>query len=186
MAKTFQDMLECFGLAEKILAVIADNATANDTQTTKLSTLDNSFEEENRARCFNHTVQLSVKTLLKPFNMALSGKATYVDEMVEEDDDDQLIPEIDEGEDDEDEVDEEKDDEDDGIDELEQLSENEQEQVLKDTAAVRGTVTKVCPHETEDVCIYCIADGIPTGSTTFFCHYPFNNNHAPYMASHLH
>ena len=73
MANAFQDMLNRFGLTEKILAVNADNATSNDTQTTKLDQLDNSFEEENRVRCFNHTLQLSAKSLLKPFNMALSG-----------------------------------------------------------------------------------------------------------------
>ena len=75
MALAFQDMLERFGLTQKILAVNADNATANDKQTMKLSKLANSFEEEHRARCFNHTIQLSAKTLLKPFNTALGCRA---------------------------------------------------------------------------------------------------------------
>jgi hypothetical protein len=143
MAKAFQNMLERFGLTEKILSFNADNATANDKQTTKLSTLDNSFEEQNRARCFNHTVQLSAKTLLTPFNTALSGKAQDSIEMAAEDDDDQLVPEVDEEEGDEEDVDEEKDDEDDGIDELEQLSGYEREEILEETVAVRETVTKV-------------------------------------------
>ena len=39
---------------------------------------------------------------------------------------------------------------DDGIDKLEELSDDEQVQVLADTAAVCGTVTKVHNHETED------------------------------------
>src|SRR5258705_11663448 len=73
MANAFQDMLERFGLTEKILAFNADNATPNDVQTIKLDQLDNSFKEENRVRCFNHTLQLSAKSLLKPFNLALSG-----------------------------------------------------------------------------------------------------------------
>ncbi|KAG1724798.1 hypothetical protein EDB19DRAFT_1834044 [Suillus lakei] len=47
MAKAFQAMLERFGLTKRILAVNADNATANDAQTTKL---------------------LSAKALLKPFS----------------------------------------------------------------------------------------------------------------------
>jgi hypothetical protein len=76
MAKAFQAMLERFGLTEKILAFNADNATANDKQTTKLDALNNSFEEANRVRCFNHTLQLSAKALLAPFNTAISGKAT--------------------------------------------------------------------------------------------------------------
>ena len=40
-------MLEQFGLTEKIHAVNTDNATLNDTQTTKLDQLDNTFDEEN-------------------------------------------------------------------------------------------------------------------------------------------
>jgi hypothetical protein len=36
MANAFQAMLNQFGLTEKILAVNADNATSNDTQTSKL------------------------------------------------------------------------------------------------------------------------------------------------------
>ena len=48
MANAFQAMLERFSLTEKIIAVNADNATANDKQTTKLATLDNSFEETNQ------------------------------------------------------------------------------------------------------------------------------------------
>jgi hypothetical protein len=155
MAMAFQGMLERFGLTEKIHAVNADNATANDTQTTKLHALDNSFEEENRVRCFNHTLQLSAKSLLAPFNTAISQQAKQDDEMPEEDDDDQLIPEDDDDddddEDDEEEDDQDEDDQDDGIDELEALSENERVQVLEDTAVVRETVTKVRHHETKDV-----------------------------------
>ncbi|KAG2151559.1 uncharacterized protein EDB93DRAFT_1051851, partial [Suillus bovinus] len=51
-------MLEDFGLTQKILAFNGDNSTSNDTQTTKLDQLPNSFAKENRARCFNHTLQL--------------------------------------------------------------------------------------------------------------------------------
>jgi hypothetical protein len=47
MAKAFQKMLQDFGLTEKIHTVNTDNATSNDTQTTKLDQLDNTFEEEN-------------------------------------------------------------------------------------------------------------------------------------------
>jgi len=148
MAKACQEMVERFGITEKILAVNADNATANDKQTTALSESDNSFKEENRVRCFNHTLQLSAKALLRPFNPAL-GKVTRDDEMLGMDNDnDQLLPAVDEEEseeeedkDDEDEND--KDDEDDGIDEMDELGERGREQVIKDTAAVHETVTKV-------------------------------------------
>lgn len=46
-----------------------DNATSNDTQTTSMSELDtNTFKEENRVRCFTHTLNLSCKSILKPFS----------------------------------------------------------------------------------------------------------------------
>jgi len=142
MAKAFQDMLERFCLTEKILAVNADNATANDKQTTKLNDLDNSFNEANRVRCFNHTVQLSAKALLTPFNTALSGKVADDNEVAGETDNETPVPEFDDDEDQDEEL-EDKDDEDDGIDELQELNDNERDQVLKSTAAVRGAVTKV-------------------------------------------
>ena len=138
MAKAFQDMLEQFGLSEKILGLNADNASANDKLTTKLSSLNNSFQEDYRARCFNHTMQLSAKTLLKPFNTGLSSRDV---DITDEEDDDLLIPEAEEEDDDDN---NNKDDEDEGIDELETLSEEEQTQVLEDTAAVRTTLTRVC------------------------------------------
>jgi hypothetical protein len=156
MAMAFQEMLEWFGLTEKIHALNADNATSNDKQTTKLDALPNSFEEENRVRCFNHTMQLSAKSLLVPLNPAISQKATQDDEMPEEDEDQPLLEDDAEDEDDDDDEEnvEEDNDADDGINELEELSEDEQAQVLKNTAEVRETVTKVSHHETENVHTY--------------------------------
>ena len=153
MAKAFQDMLEQFGLSEKILGLNADNASANDKLTTKLSSLNNSFQEDYQAQCFNHTMQLSAKTLLKPFNTGLSGRDV---DITDEEDDDLLIPEAEEeGEEEDNDDNNNKDDEDDGIDELETLSEEERMQVLEDTAAVCTTLTKVCTpsHELGYVCI---------------------------------
>ena len=151
MAKAFQHMLEQFGLTEKILGLNADNASANNKLTTKLSSFDNSFKEEYRAQCFNHTMQLSAKTLLKPFNTALSGQDV---DITDEEDDDPLIPEAEEeGEEEDNNNNNDEDNEDDGIDELETLSEEERTQVLEDTAIVRTTLTKVCTHELEYVCL---------------------------------
>ncbi|KAG1876087.1 hypothetical protein C8R48DRAFT_591520, partial [Suillus tomentosus] len=64
LACAFQKMLEDFGLTQKTLTFNGDNATSNDMQTTKLGQLPNSFAKENCACCFNHTLQLSAKTLL--------------------------------------------------------------------------------------------------------------------------
>ena len=82
MVNVFQKMLQQFGLTKKILAINADNATSNDMQTTKLDQLDNTFDKENWVRCFNHTLQLSAKALLKPYNVGLSAKATDNDNEV--------------------------------------------------------------------------------------------------------
>ena len=159
MAVAFQKMLERFGLTKKIHTVNADNASANNKLMAKLDASDNSFEKDNHVRCFNHTMQLSAKTLLAPFNTAISQKATQDGEMPEEDDD---RPTLEEDEDNEDNEDNEEDDaqcandEDDGIDELGELSESERAGVLESTAAVRETVTKVCYLEAENVRIFAL------------------------------
>jgi len=185
MAKVFQDMLEQFGLTEKILGINADNASANDKQTTKLSSLNNSFKEEYRARCFNHTLQLSAKTLLKPFNTALSSKVADEVNIGDDDNDDPLIladpDEEGEEEDNNDNNDEEKDDDDDGVDELETLSEEERMEVLEDTAAVRATVTKVCDYEAG----YAYFIDVSTGTTTVFHDHSLDDNCSACLASDL-
>jgi hypothetical protein len=58
--------------------MIADNATSNDKQREDLAAMDNSFEEQNHVRCFNHTLQLSAKALMRPFNPAL-GRTRDID-----------------------------------------------------------------------------------------------------------
>jgi len=66
----------CLNLSSlQILAVNVDNASLNDTQGQVLAGMANSFELENCVHCFNHTLQLSAKTLLHPFNVGL-GKTT--------------------------------------------------------------------------------------------------------------
>jgi hypothetical protein len=154
MARAFQDMLKRFGLEKKILGFNADNATSNDTQTTNLATLDNSFNEVNRVRCFNHTIQLSGKELIKPFNAGITGKDTTVDDGDGDGDGDVDMPVLENPDDAEEEdadsdaesvdVLSDTDDADDGIDELEMMTEAEREEIVADTAIVRETVTKVC------------------------------------------
>ena len=61
-------MLVKHGLDKKILTFNADNASNNDTQMAKLEELPNSFDSVNRVRCFNHTMQLSARALLRPLN----------------------------------------------------------------------------------------------------------------------
>jgi hypothetical protein len=147
MANTFEKMLQQFKLIKKILAVNTDNATSNDTQTTKLDQLDNTFDKENWVRCFNHTLQLSAKALLKPFNIGLSENATDNNNEVAQDNNSDLgmlkDEEQDKGSEEDKEEQIEKEDAEDDINELKDLSEDEQNRVLEDTAVVRETITKV-------------------------------------------
>src|ERR1700722_11356475 len=111
--------------------------------------MDNSFEEEQHVRCFNHTLQLSSKTLLRPFNAALSKEGD--DESPADHDDDDVPPLINAEDDDkEEELGDENgaanvmgDDTDDGIDELEALTDGERAALLSDMAEIRKTVSKV-------------------------------------------
>lgn len=126
----------------QLLGVIADNASANDKQIRELASLDNSFDEEHHAHCFNHTLQLSAKTLLKPFNPVLSKWS--------EDDDDSEMPSLEEVDlDDDDEINDDDDangiegDVEDSDDEIDKLDEVDHEELLAKTAGVRETVTKV-------------------------------------------
>ncbi|KAF9018706.1 hypothetical protein BDZ89DRAFT_903285, partial [Hymenopellis radicata] len=51
-----------------ILSFTGDNASNNDTFTTALNDLDNSFRgDETRTRCFAHTVNLIAKAFLRLF-----------------------------------------------------------------------------------------------------------------------
>ena len=130
----------------------ADNATSNNTQGETLAQIPNSFDLENHVRCFNHTLQLSAKTLLCPFNIAL-GKTTGDGDGIGVDD---LLDEIDDWLDEDDKDDEDEDDKDglpnvpdvddidDGVDEMNMLDADEQEEIIADTAAVCQTVSKVC------------------------------------------
>ena len=105
-------------------AFTGDNATSKDKQTAELEKKDNSFDLANHVRCFNHTIQLSAKALVKPFTTCISSVTSDDDEMP-------LLEEIN---------DEETDD---GVDELEELSEDERTKFLEETAAVKETITKV-------------------------------------------
>ncbi|KAK6984665.1 dimer-Tnp-hAT domain-containing protein [Favolaschia claudopus] len=69
LANAFDQMLASHGLSNKILSWTGDNASSNDTQTTAMSAMPtNSFQQSNRVRCFAHTINLIVKSILKPFS----------------------------------------------------------------------------------------------------------------------
>jgi hypothetical protein len=124
--------------------VTADNASSNNVQIAALYGLENSFDEANHIRCFNHTIQLSGKVLIKPFNAGM-GKAGSGFE--NSPDDAPSLEEFDHDDNTDDDEDaglfEGTNEEDDGEDEDESLSEEEHSSLLDDTSAVRETVSKV-------------------------------------------
>lgn len=126
------------------MAFTGDNATSNDKQTDMLHALPNTFDELNRVRCFNHTMQLSAKALLKPFS---SAGSTENDSETDNSDDDMpalqaIDDEVEEDDIDEDE-DEDEDDEEEEEDPLGALNDEEREMLMNDTEAVRTTLNKV-------------------------------------------
>jgi hypothetical protein len=142
-------MLERFGLENKILMFNGDNASSNDTQAVALDGKKNSFHVENCIRCFNHTIQLAAKALLRPFYSHVTRDAGD-DETADE------IPDLidyndDDGDDDGDNDDDgdEEDDNDDineddsNVDGLRRMSEMEQAEFQEETAIVKQTITKV-------------------------------------------
>jgi hypothetical protein len=181
-------MLKRFEISDKVLAVAADNATPNDKQIEILASLPNSFEEVNHVRCFNHSLQLSAKTLIAPFNVGICSKKGSHDE-----DTDDPMPElcpIDEDDDEDDEMDgdgedaqgedgDDADDADDNLDELAMMDETEREQVMADTAAVRQAVSKVC-HLSYSHAL--ILTNIFIASTTIIRNHSLNDHCSPRMA----
>jgi hypothetical protein len=128
----------CFSL--QVLAFNGDNATSNDKQAACLHALPNSFDEVNRVCCFNHTMQLSARSLLKPFS------TTIDDADADADADSDLAPPALEEISDEDEAsaDNNNNNREEEDDALEALSAEEKEALFDNTAAVRTTLDKVC------------------------------------------
>lgn len=101
----------------------------------------------NRVRCFNHTIQLAVKALLRPFSAGLTASSDDDDLPELEDINDAFEEDTDdEDEDEADDVDDSFEpncDIEDGIDELEELGEQQRECLIADTAVIRTTLSKV-------------------------------------------
>jgi hypothetical protein len=139
----------------QILSFNADNASPNDKQTETMDAQSNLFKKENCVRCFNHTVQLSGKALISPFNAGMGSVpddeltgAMGSDANSDNDAEDETGDlEDDDDEDDEAgmdaEADEMGDDPDNNIDELKQLDEDERSRILEDTSVVRVSVSKL-------------------------------------------
>jgi hypothetical protein len=107
-----------------------------------LDELPNTFEEVNRVRCFNHTMQLSAKGLLKSFYSA--GSIETGDETEYGDDDMPALETIDDEEEESaGDPDADDDDEEEEEDPLGALDDNEREELINNTEDVRTTLNKV-------------------------------------------
>jgi hypothetical protein len=117
---------------------VADNATSNDTQIQALSNNpNNGFEEVNRVRCFNHTVNLAVKALLRPFQT--TRRDGTKDSLDVSDFDLPDLVDATEGNEDEDEVEEGEDEEDTEI----AMTEEERALAFAQTEEVKTCLSKV-------------------------------------------
>ena len=124
--------------------------------------MKNAFEEANHACCFNHMLQLSAKTLLRPFNVGMSPMNPASEEEESGDLNNEILTLLNEDAVSDDEMDGDKDSNeevhggeelDDGNkpdnadskepDKLNQLDNQEQERVLVDRLLVWQTITKV-------------------------------------------
>jgi hypothetical protein len=134
----------------------ANNATSNNMQSEALAGMANSYNEVNCVCCFNHTLQLSAKTLLHLFNIAL-GKAVEDDKGLK--DADAIFDEDDKSDNDETKEGDglpnipDEDNIDDGIDELEELDEETCEQLIVDIEAIHQTISKVFVPSNNPICL---------------------------------
>lgn len=159
LACEFQKMLIVHGLEKKvcwlpamsilvfyvshhqILAFNGNNATLNDKQATCLHDLPNSFNEVNWVRCFNHMMQLSTWSLLKPFSTSVNDNVNNSDD----NDNDNTPVEIEgfDGNNKDDSKDDNKKNKEEAEDALESLSAEEREALLENTTEARTTLDKV-------------------------------------------
>ncbi|KAJ8454957.1 hypothetical protein ONZ45_g19104 [Pleurotus djamor] len=75
LAEAFADILNDFGIADKILSVTCDNASANDKMIDKLGAILTKFPgRANHTRCFLHVVNLSAQACIKLFDVPKKKK----------------------------------------------------------------------------------------------------------------
>lgn len=160
------------------------------------------FHGKNRVRCFNHTIQLSAKAILKPFSNEKTDednpeRSDTGGNPEDEDEDDEEVPELLDVEeiesDDEDVFDSSSDDEvdadpedDDGLNEMpidEADTDNDEEipdRVMRETRQVHSTLAKAS--------VFDIFSNHPESSTdpgTFICCGKLDNHISSHMASHV-
>ncbi|TFY73210.1 hypothetical protein EWM64_g10802 [Hericium alpestre] len=151
LVEAFVQIMEEFGISEKLLSITCDNASSNDSMINELSKLIDGFPGEvNRTRCFVHIVNLIAKSLLKQFNVPkkkademLSSAEKELWELAEDLDLEERQTRVDEllqvdaG------TDVEVDDEEGFVDEREMMSTDEREDLEKSILPVKFVLTKL-------------------------------------------
>lgn len=134
-------------VSKKILAVTADNATSNDVMIRALARKITTFPgEANRARCFDHILNLCAKLILRPFDSAAGQDETATG--ASEDALAELLAGLDpNGKDVELDFDEDlgdnEDEDEEFIDELAELSDYARTQTVEDLRPVKMVLAKV-------------------------------------------
>ncbi|KDQ53982.1 hypothetical protein JAAARDRAFT_136250 [Jaapia argillacea MUCL 33604] len=123
---------------------MGDNTSSNDKQTTKLASLSNTFETTNHVCCFNHTLNLIIKSILKLFSRCQSTSTTDNDPMDNEVNDLLDLEANSDVDEEEANRDEDKNDDEEGVDELGEMDEVTRAALLEKTAGVHSTLSKVC------------------------------------------
>lgn len=145
--------LKDFGIEDKILGVVCDNASNNDTLVSHLEIkLCGQNGVRTRIRCFAHILNLAVKAILSPFSRKPKGVEDGDDD--NEDDDNDMLEDLElydiqpEDEKEEDEVDEGRESSDDSV--IDDIAGEVDEEIYVSAAqiaVVRSALTKVC-HQT--------------------------------------
>ena len=158
-----------------------------------LTKLPNMFEEINCVHCFNHTLQLSAKTLLKPFNVTLAdGRNNHAEDNVLDLEEVNNEGSVEDGSEDDDDGDDDCDDDsdpdsaldfggaDDGVNELDMLPSDEREDILEQMSDIHDAVTKVCPF-------FYLATNLSISSdpSSGICNHPLDDHCAPCMVLNL-
>lgn len=137
-----------------------------------LAELPNTFEELNRVQCFNHTLQLSEKALLKPFYS--TGSLETNDEIDDGMPALQAVDDEEEGDEGDDESEMDDEDQEEEEDPLSALNNDEREALIQNVEAVHTTLMKVCTY----LIFHCFCAHITIGSQTLLCHCSFDH-HCP-------
>ncbi|KAF7371898.1 Zinc finger BED domain-containing protein 4 [Mycena venus] len=96
LASCIAECLREYGIEKKILSIVGDNASNNDTMIDELADLIPTFPgKTTRVHCFAHILNLVVKAILSQFSYTKKAATTDADPVAEDDEDDEEEVKID-------------------------------------------------------------------------------------------